>query len=153
MFALRSRIAPFTSKFLTNSRQFCIKSVYVGNIPWATTEDDLRKIFGVYGKVDTIYIPRSEDGKIKGYGFIRYIFGERPESGEFNSTHFPTADEIDACTEIIKNVTEKMNGVDFMGRSLRVSYSQVGSGSEKFKNQRQEPRNDQKTQEPKSTEE
>ncbi|PVU96675.1 hypothetical protein BB559_002297 [Furculomyces boomerangus] len=138
MFALRTKIAPFTSKFLTNSRQFCIKAIYVGNLPWAASETDLKEAFGIYGNIDSVYLPRFEDGRTKGYGFVRYIVGERPPSGELNATHFPTAEEIDSCTEIVKNAAEKMNGLDFMGRALRVAITQPTTQ----RRTRQEPRND-----------
>ncbi|PVU86495.1 hypothetical protein BB559_004283 [Furculomyces boomerangus] len=159
MFALRSRIAPFASKFLTNSRQFCVKSIYVGNLPWATTEEDLRQSFTAYGNVDSVVIPKYEDGKTKGYGFVSYIYGERPESTELSTPSPPTVEEIDACTKIINNAIDKMNGVEFMGRSLRVSHSQVGGGSDKFKRERRgtgnyqdrrEPRNYQDRREPRN---
>ncbi|OLY78737.1 putative RNA-binding protein RbpD [Smittium mucronatum] len=104
----------------TQSRDFCIKAVYVGNLPWATQEPDLKKTFEIFGNIDSIHIPRFEDGRMKGYAFVRYIVGERPPVDSADSLP-PSIQEIEQATVLVNDVVEKMNGVDFMGRSLRVS--------------------------------
>ncbi len=46
-------------------------TIYVGNINYSIGEDELRKIFEVMGKVETVKIIRDKrTGKSKGFGFI-----------------------------------------------------------------------------------
>lgn len=46
-------------------------NIYVGNMPYTTTEDDLRNLFGNYGEVLSVkLITDRESGKPRGYGFI-----------------------------------------------------------------------------------
>lgn len=42
----------------------------VRNIPFHTTEQDLRSIFLPYGPVHTIHIPRKTDGRMRGFAFV-----------------------------------------------------------------------------------
>lgn len=43
--------------------------LYVGNIPWSTTTDDLRQLFGQFGEVEDAFIPQDrETGGGGGYG-------------------------------------------------------------------------------------
>lgn len=44
-------------------------SIYVGNLPWKTSEDELSRLFGRYGHVARSTIA-SRNGKSKGYGFV-----------------------------------------------------------------------------------
>jgi len=46
-------------------------NIYVGNLPYNTTQADLEKAFGAYGAVSraTIIIDR-ETGKARGFGFV-----------------------------------------------------------------------------------
>jgi superfamily II DNA/RNA helicase len=44
-------------------------SIYVGNLPWKTSEEDLSRLFGRYGHVGRSTIA-SRNGKSKGYGFV-----------------------------------------------------------------------------------
>ena len=73
--------------------------LYVGNLPYETTEDDLRDAFGQFGGVEkvTIIIDR-ETGRSKGFAFVAM---DGPESG--------TA------------AMEGMDGADFGGRPLKVN--------------------------------
>lgn len=45
--------------------------LYVGNLPFATTEDEVRKLFGAYGTVKDVKVCTDrETGKSKGFGFV-----------------------------------------------------------------------------------
>ena len=51
-------------------------NIFVGNLAYTATEDDLRQLFEPYGVVDKINIITDRDtGRAKGFGFI-----EMPES-------------------------------------------------------------------------
>ncbi|MBN1117006.1 MAG: RNA-binding protein [Bacteroidales bacterium] len=46
-------------------------TIYVGNVNYSMTEEDVRRIFEVLGKVDAIKIIRDKKtGKSKGFGFL-----------------------------------------------------------------------------------
>jgi RNA recognition motif-containing protein len=53
-------------------------SVYVSNLPWDATSDDVRELFGRYGKVhETTIITDRRTGRSKGFGFVDM---SRPEA-------------------------------------------------------------------------
>ena len=46
-------------------------NIYVGNIAFAVTEDDLRAVFEVYGTVDAVRLITDQySGQSKGFGFV-----------------------------------------------------------------------------------
>ncbi|PID49396.1 MAG: RNA-binding protein [Proteobacteria bacterium] len=46
-------------------------NIYVGNLAYATTEDDLRGIFSAFGDVSKVSIIKDrETGRSKGFGFV-----------------------------------------------------------------------------------
>ena len=46
-------------------------TLYVGNLSWTMTEDDLRNLFEQYGTVTSIKIVKDrETGRSKGFGFV-----------------------------------------------------------------------------------
>lgn len=48
-----------------------MKSIYVGNIPFSATEDDIRDLFGAYGNVSSVkLIQDHETGRFRGFGFV-----------------------------------------------------------------------------------
>jgi len=49
-------------------------SVFVGNLPFSTTEEQLSALFAECGTVTEVAIPKTENGKPKGFGFVS--FGE-----------------------------------------------------------------------------
>ena len=74
-----------------------IKKLYVGNLPFETTESDLKEWFGQAGTVETVRIITDRDtGRSKGFGFV-----EMQDGGD-------------------KAIAE-MNGKDFKGRALTVN--------------------------------
>jgi RNA recognition motif-containing protein len=73
-----------------------MKKLYVGNIPWKTTEEDLTNLFSEYGEVESArIITDRETGRSRGFGFV----------------------EMENAEEAINNLNE----TDFMGRTLRVN--------------------------------
>ncbi|KAH7429966.1 hypothetical protein KP509_09G075800 [Ceratopteris richardii] len=56
-----------------NSR---FNNVFVKNLSEITTDEDLRKIFGVHGTITSAVIMRDADGKSKCFGFVNF---DRPE--------------------------------------------------------------------------
>lgn len=75
-----------------------LNKLYVGNLPYNTTEDDLREVFSEYGTViSSTIITDRETGRSKGFGFVE----------------MSTEAEADAALN-------GMNGRDFGGRTLKV---------------------------------
>lgn len=73
--------------------------LYVGNLPYNTSEEDLKELFGAHGTVASVHlISDRESGRSKGFGFV-----------EFDSD-----DEAKAAIEAL-------NGQDFGGRALVVN--------------------------------
>ena len=74
-------------------------NIYVGNIPFQTTENDLETLFGEYGSVTSAKIIMDRDsGRSKGFGFIEMA-------------------EAEEGKEAIKNLDSK----EINGRNLRVN--------------------------------
>jgi RNA recognition motif-containing protein len=74
-------------------------NIYIGNMSFDTTEDQLRQAFEGYGAVSTVKIISDRDtGKPKGFGFV-----------EMSST--------DEATAAISG----LNGQDLNGRALNVN--------------------------------
>ena len=48
-----------------------MKNIYVGNLDYNVTEDELRTAFEAYGKVDNVTVLRDrETGQPRGFGFV-----------------------------------------------------------------------------------
>ncbi len=74
-------------------------NIYVGNLPFRTTDDDLRTLFQPYGTVTSAKVISDRDtGRSKGFGFVEM------------------ASDEDALKAI-----DATNGQDFDGRSLKVN--------------------------------
>ncbi len=56
-------------------------NIYVGNLPWRTTDDDLRDMFEAYGQVASASVIRDrETDRSRGFGFV-----EMPDNDEAQS--------------------------------------------------------------------
>ncbi len=74
-------------------------SIYVGNIPYSVTEDDLSGVFADYGTVKRVYLPTDrETGRMRGFGFVEM------------------ANEAEEDQAI-----ETLDGAEWLGRELRVN--------------------------------
>jgi RNA recognition motif-containing protein len=73
--------------------------LYVGNLNYGTSEDDLRQTFGAYGELSSVaVIMDRETGRSKGFGFVEFV---NDEDG--------------------KAAIEAMDGKEVGGRSLKVN--------------------------------
>ena len=58
-------------------------NIYVGNMPYSMTEDDLRNMFGTYGAVTSARLVTDRDtGRAKGFGFVEMADAEAPAAIE-----------------------------------------------------------------------
>ena len=74
-------------------------SIYVGNLSYEVTQDDLIQVFAEYGTVKNVHLPTDrETGRLRGFAFV--------EMGT-------DAEETAAI--------ETLNGADWMGRNLKVN--------------------------------
>ncbi len=47
------------------------KTIYVGNLPFNVTEDDVRDLFAQFGEVTSVkFIKDRETGRFRGFGFV-----------------------------------------------------------------------------------
>ncbi|MCF7901919.1 MAG: RNA-binding protein [Candidatus Marinimicrobia bacterium] len=48
-----------------------MKTIYVGNLPFSASEDDIRNIFAEYGEVHSVKLITDRDsGRPRGFGFV-----------------------------------------------------------------------------------
>lgn len=77
------------------------RELYVGNIEYRTTQQELRDLFSEFGDIESIKIIRdSRTKRSKGYGFIKFY------------------KQLDAT-----NALNNMNFKPFRGRELRIAFA------------------------------
>lgn len=75
-----------------------MKTIYIGNLPFNSTEDEVRDFFQTHGEVHSVrIITDRETGRSRGFAFIEM-------------------DDENADT-----VIDTLNGTDFNGRTLRIN--------------------------------
>ena len=75
-----------------------VKKLYVGNLPYTATEDEVRELFGAHGEVNEVTLVNDrETGRPRGFGFV-------------------LMDEAAADAAM-----EALDGKDFGGRALHVN--------------------------------
>ncbi len=51
-------------------------NVYVGNLPFSATEEEIRGLFSAYGTVESVnLITDRETGRLRGFGFVEMASG------------------------------------------------------------------------------
>lgn len=76
--------------------------IYVGNLPYSTTEEDITELFSAYGPVERVkLITDRETGRSKGFGFV--TLGDQSQ---------------------LNTAIEALNGFEYQGRALRVNASE-----------------------------
>jgi len=57
-----------------------LKNIFVGNLDFNTSEDELRQLFQAYGQVDRVSIMTDRDtGRSRGFGFVEMANAEEGE--------------------------------------------------------------------------
>ena len=80
-------------------------TIYVGNLPFTATEDEVRAIFERHGKVESVkLINDRETGRPRGFAFVDMAAGEA------------------------QNAIQQTNGFQMGGRPLRVNEAQERTG-------------------------
>ena len=76
--------------------------IYVGNLPYSATEEEVSELFSNYGPVSRVkIITDRETGRSKGFGFV--TLGDQSQ---------------------LNAAIEGLNGQDFQGRALKVNASE-----------------------------
>ena len=84
-------------------------TIYVGNLPFSATEDEVRGLFERHGKVESVkLINARETGRPRGFGFVEMASGEA------------------------QNAIQQLNGFQMGGRPLRVNEAQERPARPKF---------------------
>ena len=85
------------------------RRLYVGNLAWAVTDQDLRDLFSEAGNVETAQvIVDRETNRSRGFGFVEMATDEAADAA-----------------------VKKFNGKDLKGRAIRVNEAQARSGGER----------------------
>ncbi|NLO80948.1 MAG: RNA-binding protein [Xanthomonadaceae bacterium] len=75
-----------------------MKSIYVGNLPYSASEDEVRELFAPFGPVESVRLMTDrETGRPRGFGFVRM-----------------SAADADAAIQAL-------DGQPFGGRNLRIN--------------------------------
>jgi RNA recognition motif-containing protein len=78
-------------------------SIYVGNLSFEVTQDDLTSTFAEYGTVKLVKLPTDrKTGRMRGFAFV----------------------EMGSDSEEDKAITE-LNGAEWMGRNLKVNKAKL----------------------------
>ena len=77
-------------------------NIYVGNLPFSSTSDDLERLFSEHGQVDSASVIMDRDtGRSRGFGFVEM-----------------------ANNDEARKAIQELDGHDFDGRRLRVNEAQ-----------------------------
>lgn len=69
--AEKNRQARNTEGTATQSNGIPFHRLYVGNIHFSITEDDLKNVFEPFGELEFVQLQKEEQGRSKGYGFVQ----------------------------------------------------------------------------------
>jgi RNA recognition motif-containing protein len=83
-------------------------NIYVGNLPFGVTDDDMQQLFAAYGDVSSANVIKDRfSGESRGFGFVE----------------MPSREDAMAAIEAL-------NGTDFKGRSITVNEAKPKSPRE-----------------------
>ena len=76
-FSSERAIAREETRSRSRARSEFVKKIYVSNLPWSTTDEDLKELFGTYGDVaSSAVVNDRETGRSRGFGFVEMAPGD-----------------------------------------------------------------------------
>lgn len=85
-------------------------SIYVGNLAYTVTQEQLQEVFGDYGEVKRVSLPMDrETGRPRGFGFV-----EMAEDAQEDKA------------------IEELDGAEWMGRVLKVNKARPKETSKRY---------------------
>ncbi|KAF9113222.1 hypothetical protein BGX27_002014 [Mortierella sp. AM989] len=78
------------------ARAYATKKVFVANLPWGSTDDEVKDFFAQYGELKDFHAPKDNMGRTKGFAFVEFEDHEADKA------------------------IQEANGREFNGRELRV---------------------------------
>ena len=100
-----SELAP-RSEVSLSKEAFMAHKLFVGGLPFSTSEDRLREVFSQAGQVESAVVVTDRDtGRSRGFGFVEMA----------------TSEEADQAVQ-------KLNGKDLDGRQLKVERAKASEG-------------------------
>ena len=62
-------------------------NIYVGNLPYSASEEQLQNLFGAYGTVERVNLITDRDtGRLKGFGFVEMSSGAQEAMSSLNQS-------------------------------------------------------------------
>lgn len=105
MIFIKSKCAQFSedknssSTFIFFTKDIMSKKLFIGNIDWGTTDEQLGELFSKYGAVEEAIIVKDKfSNRSKGFGFVTFTDGAEADKA-----------------------TEELNGYELNGRALVVN--------------------------------
>jgi RNA recognition motif-containing protein len=93
-------------------------SIYVGNLSYDVSEQDLQSVFAEYGTVKRVHLPTDRDsGRVRGFAFV----------------------EMDTLPQE-ESAISALDGAEWMGRSLKVNQAKPREDSGSFGGSRRRDR-------------
>ena len=90
--------------------------LFVGNLSFKATAEDIKELFGQYGELTDVFIPVDSVGEPRGFGFV-------------------------TCTDgSVESILENCNGIELLGRRLTVN-PPLAPGEKEEKRKRSGPGN------------
>lgn len=81
------------------------KKIFVGNLSFQTTEDDLHELFGTCGEIEWVKVAQFEDsGKCKGYAWVKF---KEAEAADWAVKGFVKIKEVEETEEDFMDVDDK----------------------------------------------
>jgi RNA recognition motif-containing protein len=81
-------------------------TIYIGNLSYKATEEDLKSVFEDYGAVKRVVLPTDrETGRMRGFAFVEMADDESEDKA-----------------------IESLDGADWMGRTLKVNKARPKEG-------------------------
>ncbi|MGB5809407.1 MAG: RNA-binding protein [Polyangiales bacterium] len=99
---LRHTVGPTTKGSFGETERVISSKIFVGNLDYATTDEQLRELFGEIGEVVDVHIPKDrETGRPRGFAFVRF-----------------------AAEEHAAQAVEQIHGREVAGRALRLDIAE-----------------------------